>query len=246
MKDLDISAVLERNANDFFPVVPFSAGDNLAALNLSKTNPQFSSSIYNDMTVFSDWIDLQRTSENARYLVGGYRENRDMYRRSELFDQNLSDNHLSKDEPRSFHLGTDIWAPAGTPVSAVIGGMIHSFAFNDHFGDYGATIILQHQLETVNFYTLYGHLSLADLQGIRVGQFITRGETFAHFGPPEENGHWPPHLHFQVILDIGNWQGDYPGVCKPGEADKFLRNGANPDLLLKLNRYLAASKESTS
>jgi murein DD-endopeptidase MepM/ murein hydrolase activator NlpD len=116
--------------------------------------------------------------------------------------------------------------------------MIHSFAYNDHFGDYGATIILQHQLDMINFYTLYGHLSLRDIERIRVGQFITRGENFAHFGPWEENGNWPPHLHFQVILDMGNLEGDYPGVCKLSESGKYLKNCPDPDLILNLKRFL--------
>jgi murein DD-endopeptidase MepM/ murein hydrolase activator NlpD len=110
--------------------------------------------------------------------------------------------------------------------------MIHSLAFNNHFGDYGATIILQHQLDTYNFYTLYGHLSVKDLGNARVGQFVTRGENFAHFGPPAENGQWPPHLHFQLILDMGIAEGDYPGVCKLSEAGKYLENSPDPAPLL--------------
>ena len=34
-----------------------------------------------------------------------------------------------------------------------MGGMVHSFAFNDRHGDYGATLILSHQLDSVSFYT---------------------------------------------------------------------------------------------
>ena len=85
---------------------------------------------------------------------------------------------------------------------------VPSFAFNNNYGDYGVTIILQHQLKTINFYTLYGHLSIKDIAHLRTGQFISRGENFAHFGPPEENGNWPAHLHFQLITDLGNYEGD--------------------------------------
>ena len=66
----------------------------------------------------------------------------------------------------ALHLGTDIWGPVGTKIFAPLGGMVHSFAFNNNLGDYGATIILQHQLDTWNFYTLYGHLSLKDIGNI--------------------------------------------------------------------------------
>ena len=154
--------------------------------------------------------------------IGGYNEDRVLYKRSRLFSGAAN---------RSLHLGVDI-GPGGTEVHAPLGGMVHSFAFNNNFGDYGATIILQHNLDTTAFYTLYGHLSMTDLTGIRKGKFITRGEVFGHFGPPTENGDWPPHLHFQVIHDIGFYEGDYPGVCDPAAAAKFLKNSPDPNLLL--------------
>jgi peptidoglycan LD-endopeptidase LytH len=67
---------------------------------------------------------------------------------------------------------------------------------------------------------------------MRIGKFITRGEMFAHFGEPKENGDWPPHLHFQVIEDIGLYEGDYPGVCAINEAKKYLKNCPDANLML--------------
>ena len=87
-----------------------------------------------------------------------------------------------------------------------------------------------------NFYTLYGHLSLKDLGNIRSGQFITRGENFAHFGPEEENGNWPPHLHFQIIKNIENYSGDYPGVCSEKKLSFYLENCPDPTSLLNLQQ----------
>lgn len=223
--DKNIIDVLLKNVPHYHPVVSFDpTKEKVARLDLSKTNAKFNSGIYNDMQLFEAFIDEQRTSANAKYLVGGYKELREMYRRSTLFD--------AKEEPRSLHLGIDVWGPAGTKIYAPLGGMVHSFKFNNDYGDYGATIILQHQMETFNFYILYGHIALKDIEHLRTGQFITRGQAFAHFGPAEENGNWPPHLHFQLILDIGNWEGDYPGVCKLSEAEKYLKNSPDPSVLL--------------
>ena len=234
-----IASVLEKHAFEFHPVILFNkATDKIASLDLAKTNTSFTEDIYSSTETFSHYIDQQRKNASASYLMGGYREHREMYRRSKLFDKSLVTEVETKDEPRSLHLGTDIWGPAGTTIFAPLGGMIHSFAFNNNYGDYGATIILQHQLQTINFYTLYGHLSLKDIDGLRKGKFISRGEPFAHFGPPEENGNWPPHLHFQLILDMGNYEGDYPGVCKLSEAEKYLTNSPDPDLILQLNHYI--------
>ncbi|MFT3910100.1 MAG: peptidoglycan DD-metalloendopeptidase family protein [Ferruginibacter sp.] len=176
--------ILEKHAHDFHNVVPLNRStDKIVALDLSASNRFFNESVYSAPGIFSAFIENERMKNHATYLIGGYKENREMYRRSNLFDKNVSEDVVIKDEPRSLHLGIDIWAAAGTKVFAPLGGMIHSFAYNNNFGDYGATIILQHQLNTINFYTLYGHLSLKDLEEKRVGQFITRGENFAHFGP---------------------------------------------------------------
>jgi murein DD-endopeptidase MepM/ murein hydrolase activator NlpD len=165
------------------------------------------------------------------YGIGGYAEQRTVYSRSKVFDA------PDGGEPRRLHLGTDIWGKAGTEVFAPIGGMVHSFKFNDAYGDYGATIILLHQLEGTAFYTLYGHLSLKDIALIE-GQYINRGQAFAHFGEPHENGHWPPHLHFQIIENIELNEGDYPGVCRLSDQEFYLKNCPDADLILQMNQYI--------
>jgi len=239
MKPADISPVLEKHAHQFHQVVPYNEKtDRVVALNLSKTNQAFTEAIYNSTGTFTNYIDQLRKDSGATYLIGGYREHREMYRRSKLFDKSLATEVETNDEPRSLHLGTDIWGAIGTTIYAPLGGMVHSFAFNNNYGDYGATIILQHQLNTTNFYILYGHLSLRDIEGLRKGKFISRGEPFAHFGPPEENGNWPAHLHFQLIIDMSNYEGDYPGVCKLSEAARYLQNSPDPDLILRMNQYI--------
>ncbi|RYG00682.1 MAG: peptidase M23, partial [Chitinophagaceae bacterium] len=181
--------------------------------------------------LFSRYVDDALLHANARYGIGGYDEHRTVYSRSVVFDGN-------GEEPRRLHLGTDIWGPAGTRVYAPLGGMVHSFGYNGAFGDYGATLILLHQLDGLPFYTLYGHISMEDINHLSQGQYLTRGETIAHFGEPNENGNWPPHLHFQIILDMGLFSGDYPGVCRFTEKDKWLENSPDPDIVLQLNQYL--------
>jgi murein DD-endopeptidase MepM/ murein hydrolase activator NlpD len=229
INQLSFAALLENLSSDFHPLVPFdSKNDKVALLDLSKTNSLFTEAIYSDMVQFEEFLAKRRKESGAKYLLGGYNEERQMYRRSVLFDNNISESQRISDEPRSIHLGVDIWGPAGTPVYAPLGGVVYGFAFNNQFGDYGATIILQHQSDASSFYTLYGHLSLQDIGSLKQGQFISRGQPFAHFGPKEENGHWPPHLHFQVIHDIGLHVSDYPGVCKPSESVFYLSNSPDP------------------
>ncbi len=209
----------------FHPVVPFAKGiDTLTTLDLTADNSALTEEIYTDTDLFARYVDAQRQKAGARYAIGGYNEHRTIYNRSNLFDEGQ--------EPRRLHLGLDIWGEAGTPVLAVAAGSVHSFANNAAFGDYGGTIILSHQTGGMSWYSLYGHLSVGSLAAMFVGKKIGQGEMFAVFGEPKENGGWPPHLHFQLIVDIGDYKGDYPGVCRYSERVQWLRNSPDPDLVL--------------
>lgn len=218
--------VLAKNSSNFHTVVDYNAAtDHLLVFDFTIANTELTTELIVDTAKFSQYITQKLAAVNARYGIGGYNEDRVLYKRSEHFDG---------DEARSIHLGVDIWAAAGTKVYAPLGGMVHSFAFNNHFGDYGATIILQHQLDTIVFHTLYGHVSLSDLDQLHEGKYINRGEVLAHFGEPSENGDWPPHLHFQVIEDLRLKEGDYPGVCSTSEREKYLANCPDADLILNM------------
>lgn len=120
---------------------------------------------------------------------------------------------------RTEHIGYDIWAPAGTAVRAPLDGKIFSFKNNEAERDYGPTIILKHEVtEELTFYTLYGHLSEESLEGLICGQQVSKGSEFARIGEYPENGNWPAHLHFQVMLDLLGFKGDFPGVAYPHES----------------------------
>ena len=218
----------------FHAVVPFQKDkDKLLMMDFSEKNTTLTPEIFHNTELFSNYINQKLQDKKALYGIGGYEEVRKIYSRSNLFDTSKNE------EPRTLHLGIDIWGKPATPVFAPLGGAVHSFKFNDGFGDYGATIILQHQLDAMTFYTLYGHVSMADLGSIRQGQFISAGETFAHFGEPKENGHWPPHLHFQIIHEMHQLKGDYPGVCKISESGKYLSNSPDANIILQMMEYAA-------
>lgn len=225
---------IRKYQSNFHPVVPFDAAkDRLLPLDFTERNAALTHDVIGDTERFSQYIATQLQQAGARYGIGGYGEHRTVYNRSKLFD-----GIRPGEEPRRLHIGVDIWGPAGTPVYAFLGGMIHSFAYNDRHGDYGATMIVLHQLDGLPFYTLYGHINLRAIQTLAAGQYVSIGQEIAHFGEFNENGHWPPHLHFQVIMDMELKEGDYPGVCKYSEREKYLTNCPDPDLILQLNQYL--------
>lgn len=225
---MSFEEVIRNHTDTLKQIVPFdSSADKLLPLDFTDANKELDEEILADTRLFSNYINRKLEAANARYGIGGYNEHRTVYSRSKVFDA-----PVPGDEPRRLHLGTDIWGKPNTAVMAPVDGVVHSFAFNNQFGDYGATIILSHQLDGLVFHSLYGHLSLASLGNLQEGQLIKAGEVFAGFGIPYENGQWPPHLHFQLILDIGDWKGDYPGVCKFSERHKWLQNSPDPEVLL--------------
>ncbi len=220
---------------DFHPVVRFNEKtDKIIEMDFSEGNTELSSAILNDTNHFMNYINGKLHDAGALYGIGGYNEHRTVYSRSTVFDS-----HLPGEEPRRIHLGVDIWGQLNTPIFAPMDGLVYNFAFNNDFGDYGATIILSHNLEGQTFHTLYGHLCLNDIKNLEIGQHIDKGELFAEFGMPIENGHWPPHLHFQIITDMQGHEGDYPGVCSISDRDKYLSNCPDPDLILQLNKYIS-------
>jgi murein DD-endopeptidase MepM/ murein hydrolase activator NlpD len=224
--------IIRKHQYIFHRVVDFNpATDHLCPLDFTDKNTELTPEKMR--YALTDYIERKIHAGNSRYGIGGYNEHRTIYSISNVFD-----GKQPNEEPRRLHLGVDIWGPVGTPVYAFMGGMVHSLAFNDQHGDYGATLILLHQLDGLPFYTLYGHLSLNDIKSLSAGNYVSIGQTIAHFGNQNENGHWPPHLHFQIILDMELKEGDYPGVCKYSEREKYLANCPDPDLILQLNRYI--------
>lgn len=217
-----------------FPVVPFQRGlDRVVRLDLSFGNPTLTEEIYNDLNRFSAYIREILEDSGGRYLVGGYGELRKIYGISDLFGAaGEPPSSGGSGEPRRLHLGQDIWGPAGTPVFAPVGGILHSAAWNGGKGDYGGTVILLHKAGGFTWHTLYGHLSKASVSGKGEGEAFAAGSAVGELGIPTENGHWPPHLHFQVILDMQGNRGDYPGVCRYSQRETYLANCPDPEGLL--------------
>lgn len=208
------------------PVVAFNPlQDRLYPFDLSAANTELTEQILDDTALFSDWAAQKLADNGARYGIGGYNEHRTIYSRSTHFNTDA--------EPRRLHLGVDIWGPAGTAVTNFYEAEVHSFKNNDQYGDYGGTIILKYHLGEQVLFALYGHLSTASLDGLEPGKSIAAGQVFAHLGNMEENGHWPPHLHFQLMFDIQDYVGDYPGVCQYSNKEGYLNNCPDPGLILE-------------
>ena len=94
---------------------------------------------------------------------------------------------------------------------------------------------MKHQINDIEFYTLYGHLSESSIANKSVGVEVKQGDVISVLGASEVNGDYPPHLHFQIIKNIEDYKGDYPGVSNLLNLEFYKSNCPDPNLLLKLN-----------
>jgi murein DD-endopeptidase MepM/ murein hydrolase activator NlpD len=218
---MSLQDLITNNRSAFAPLFdPGLTTGNTVYMDLSSSNREFDgiSEIELDRAILA-----KLTCVGALAGVGGYLENRSLYKDTELFQG---------DEERCIHIGVDVFMPAGTTVYAPLDGQVQSFANRRVSGDYGPVIILRHRLDNFEFHSLYGHLSEASLDGLVDGQIFAAGEKLAEIGPRPVNGNWPPHLHFQLIRDMQGYRGDYPGVVRPAELDYFMQNCPDPAALI--------------
>jgi len=196
-------------------------------LDLSVTNKELVESKPENAVEFEDFISNYLKTNNAEVAFGGYIEGRTLYKRSTIFkNESIPE--------RNIHIGLDLWTKVNTPVLAALDGKVHSFKNNIGLGDYGPTIILEHEAENEIFYTLYGHLSLESLEDLSVGKQFKKGEKIATLGNATVNGDYAPHVHFQIIKNIEDYWGDYPGVCNSSDLNFYIENCPDPNLLLKI------------
>lgn len=196
-------------------------------LDLSVTNQELVEFKPENAAEFEQFISDYLERNNATVAFGGYIEGRALYQRSTIFKNDSI-------PERNIHIGLDLWTKVDTSVLAPLDGKVHSFKNNIGLGDYGPTIILEHEVESEIFYTLYGHLSLESIENLKVGTFFNKGQKIGNLGNSAINGDYAPHVHFQIIKNIESYFGDYPGVCNTNDLNFYIENCPDPNLLLKI------------
>jgi len=199
------------------------------ALDLSKTNEELNAIDVSSSEILEQYINSHKQKHSAKVAYGGYIETRNIYQRSTYFRD------TNPETERNIHLGLDLWIAEETLIFTPLDAEVHSFKNNTNHGDYGPTIILKHNIEHIEFYTLYGHLSLPSIENLKVGQTFKKGEQIATLGDASVNGDYAPHLHFQIIQDLQGIAGDYPGVCSKKDLEFYRGNCLDPELLLNLD-----------
>ncbi len=204
--------------------IPYSK---YTSIDLSISNADLSKIDMENADNFETYVQDILKKNNAKVAYGGYNEERNLYKFSPLFNDD-------EKEERNIHIGMDLWIKAETSILAALDGIVYAFDFNAGKGNYGPTIILKHTIENQIFYSLYGHLSVESIENLEIGIAFKKGQKMATLGDSSVNGGYAPHLHFQIIKDIRDYLGDYPGVCSKKDLDYYLENCPNPNLLLKI------------
>lgn len=222
--------VLKKYQGQFAPIL----AEPLDAYHVLDFTP--SSSLYEgdprvpNTTRLSKTINEAMQSANVNVSIGRYDEPRLLYA-SSMFARTSA----PTSQRRTVHIGLDLFADAGTTVHAPLDGVVVGFANNTEALDYGPVIVLRHELDDAIFYMLYGHLGLESLENKKVGHVIKKGEQFATFGAAPINGDWPPHLHFQILVDDLDLLTDFPGVAYPSEREVFKALCPDPNLIVGLD-----------
>lgn len=195
-----------------------------------------------DTAVLSAKLTEEMRAAAASVGVGRYDEARSIYSAP-----SFGGGGNPTDERRTIHLGVDLFAAAGTAVNAPLDGSVHAFANNASAQDYGPVIVLRHETDDgTPFFTLYGHLSLDSLAGLSVGQRIARGQRIGAIGAADVNGGWPPHLHFQLIVDLLDLGTEFPGVASDSAREVWRSLSPDPNVVLRISQDRFPSPPPTS
>jgi 4-aminobutyrate aminotransferase-like enzyme/Ser/Thr protein kinase RdoA (MazF antagonist) len=181
---------------------------------------------FNDLDFFEYKINKLQKEQLNKIIAGGYLEPRPIYT-SAAFESIGN----SGTESRTIHLGVDFWVPKATQINALFDGEIVTTINNAGDKLYGGLIVLKHHEEGLTFYSLYGHLSIESISAKKVGDTIRKGGTIGFIGNKFENGNWVPHLHFQIMLSMLNYEIDFPGVAFYKQIDVWRSICPNPNFL---------------
>jgi murein DD-endopeptidase MepM/ murein hydrolase activator NlpD len=216
---------LEAHRDRVVSVIPFdlTTGE-LVVFDFTEANQELAHLDINDVSGFTAYLFDAIAASEMPVGVGRYDEDRVLYRHSPLFD--------GVSERRSIHLGIDLFVVEGTEVVAPLPAVVHSAVDNAGLGNYGPTVILRHRFEGIEFHTLYGHLSRRSLERLEPGDRLAAGDLMGEVGDLQENGSWPPHLHFQIITEPLTDEVDYPGVAAPSDRARYLELCPDPNLIL--------------
>ena len=214
----------ELSLKDMFPSI---SKTDLFHIDLSIHNSTVKSEEeFNNPMYFEKKLEEIQLKNPAKIIAGGYLEKRALYT-SDIY------NAENSSEKRNVHLGVDYWLPKNTSIHTFFDGEIVCATHQKSYKGYGGLVILKHTFSEIVFYTLYGHLAKKSILKFKIGDTIKKGDEIGVLGNYAENGEWVPHLHFQIMLSLLDYEDDFPGVALESEIDFWKTICPNPSLLFK-------------
>lgn len=142
--------------------------------------------------------------------------------------------------PRTLHLGLDLFLPEGTPIQAPLAGWVVDV---EPDGEEGPALLLRHEVsgEGIVFHTRYAGLTPAGEGVGGVGRRVEKGDVLGRVaarglsgegdadGPATE-----PHLHVQLVTDPVGRGASFPGMVPPRQEALWRALSPDPNLLLGL------------
>ena len=227
---------ISKNYNKIINYIENNFFSNVLDFNLNKINKSIinlnSNSIFTKKNIqnpkkITNTINTFLKINDSQIGIGLYKEKRDVYK-----SKNYISNFNSKIK-RDIHLGIDIFAPVGTKIKSPLNGKVFILKYNAFKYDYGPTIVLEHKIDKViKFYTIYGHLSKKCIKNLKVGQKIKKNQFIADIGNYPINGNWPPHLHFQITIDMMGEKENFTGVSEDILLSVWSKISPDPNLIL--------------
>ena len=184
-------------------------------------------------------INYYLKNNDSEIGIGLYQEKRNVYQGINYISQ------INTKSRRDIHIGIDIFAKAGTNIRAPLNGKVYILKNNSFKYDYGPTVVLEHKINnSEKFYTIYGHLSKKCLKILKVGKRINKGEILAEIGNYPINGNWPPHLHFQIAIDMMGEKENFPGVSEDILLNLWSKISPDPNLILGIPNSFFENNEN--
>lgn len=132
-------------------------------------------------------------------------------------------------ELATVHLGMDLFVSAGTEVHAPLAGVVCALATRG--GE--ACVVLHHSpTGAPEFFTLYHHLAADSVTALVQGRHVGRGQVLGMVAASTQNGGEPPHVHFQIALDLLDRGADFPRQVPVVERAAWSALSPDPNLLL--------------
>ena len=191
---------------------------------------------FNNLDLFQFKIDQLQKKCPKKIIAGGYLEPRPLYTSTEY---DTIGNYGR--ESRTVHLGIDYWLPEYTPIHACMDSEVVIAVNDSGEKEYGGLVVLKHHIDRCVFYTLYGHLTVESATSHKVGDVIKKGGKIGELGNPTENGNWASHLHFQIMLDLMDYELDFPGVTYQSKLNVWKSICPDPNLLFKCEALQSTS-----